>query len=119
MQPSKKKTRIKYYKLKLNRAYLIKKTQQRALMINLVGGILLLTVTCLCGLVAYSRYYECDLLGSGRVKKSEQVNDLNSRPLKKNYNNIQTNNNLDTSVFGRGPIGPSQRTAWSLGGHYL
>lgn len=42
-------------------------------MINLVGGLLLLTITCLAGLVAYGIYYDCDLLETGKITKSEQV----------------------------------------------
>ena len=38
-----------------------------------MGGILLLTVTCLTGIVAYGRYYDCDLLGSKKISKGEQV----------------------------------------------
>jgi hypothetical protein len=45
-------------------------------MINLVGGVLLLTLTCMTGLVAYGKYYECDLLGSGQITRSEQVKNL-------------------------------------------
>jgi hypothetical protein len=46
---------------------------KRALMINLVGGVLFLTLTCLTGLVAYGKYADCDLLGSGKITRSEQV----------------------------------------------
>lgn len=42
-------------------------------MINLVGGIFLLTLTCLAGLVAYGKYYDCDLLGNNEIQKGEQV----------------------------------------------
>lgn len=42
-------------------------------MINLVGGILLLTITCICGLVAYGKYADCDLIGSKKIDKGEQV----------------------------------------------
>lgn len=42
-------------------------------MINLVGGVCLLTLTCLCGLVAYARYYKCDVLGNKDIQKGEQV----------------------------------------------
>ena len=42
-------------------------------MINLVGGAFLLTLTCFCGLVAYGKYYECDILGFGIINRGEQV----------------------------------------------
>lgn len=43
-------------------------------MINLIGGILLLTVTCLCGLVAFAKYHECDILSTKKISRGEQVN---------------------------------------------
>ncbi|CAF0981987.1 unnamed protein product [Brachionus calyciflorus] len=45
----------------------------KALMINLVGGALLLTLTCMSGLVAYAKYYDCDLLGSKKIARGEQL----------------------------------------------
>lgn len=42
-------------------------------MLNLFAGSILLTVTCLCGLVAFGTYYDCDLLGSGKITRTEQV----------------------------------------------
>lgn len=42
-------------------------------MINLVGGILLLTFTCLTGLVAFAKYHSCDLLSSKKISRGEQV----------------------------------------------
>ena len=42
-------------------------------MINLIGSVLLLILTCFCGLVAYGKYYECDILGAGIINKGEKV----------------------------------------------
>lgn len=42
-------------------------------MVNLIGGVLLLTLTCLTGIVAYGKYYDCDLIGSKKIAKGEQV----------------------------------------------
>jgi hypothetical protein len=42
-------------------------------MINLIGGILILTLTCLCGLVAYGHYYDCDLLTTKKINRGEQL----------------------------------------------
>ena len=42
-------------------------------MINLFGGMVLLTLTCLCGLVAYAKYYDCDVISNNQIQRSEQV----------------------------------------------
>ncbi|RNA40535.1 sodium-coupled monocarboxylate transporter 1-like [Brachionus plicatilis] len=49
------------------------KDAQKALYINLVGTFLILTITCISGLIAYAIYFECDLLTSGKIKKGEQI----------------------------------------------
>lgn len=41
--------------------------------INLIGTFLILTITCICGLIAYAVYYDCDLLVSKKINKGEQI----------------------------------------------
>ena len=41
--------------------------------INLIGTFLILTITCIAGLVAYAIYYDCDLLTSNKIDKGEQI----------------------------------------------
>lgn len=45
----------------------------KAMMINFVGYVFVLTLTCSCGVVMFAEYHECDLLSSGQVEKSEQI----------------------------------------------
>ena len=42
-------------------------------MVNMVGSMILGTINCIVGVIAYAKYYECDLLASKKVEKSEQV----------------------------------------------
>lgn len=42
-------------------------------MISLAGMCTVLTVVCLCGLLAFAKYYDCDILQSGKVDRAEQV----------------------------------------------
>ena len=42
------------------------------MMINLIGCIAILTLNCLCGVIAFA-IYQCDLIGSKQVERSEQV----------------------------------------------
>ena len=45
----------------------------RAIYINLLGSIAILSLTCLTGLVAFAVYHKCDLLLSNKITKGEQV----------------------------------------------
>ena len=85
-------------------------------MINLVGGILLLTVTCLSGLVAYGRYYDCDLLGSKKIDKGEQVKFI-EKYLRIKIIKIIFQKAI--AVSSNGHFRSSSRFARSFRGHYL
>jgi sodium-coupled monocarboxylate transporter 8/12 len=41
--------------------------------INLVGTYLILTITCLAGIIAYGVYYQCDVIASNRIVKGEEL----------------------------------------------
>ncbi|RNA31814.1 sodium-coupled monocarboxylate transporter 1-like [Brachionus plicatilis] len=45
----------------------------KALLVNLVGVFFLQTLICLCGLIAYAKYYDCDILSTGTINKGEQI----------------------------------------------
>ncbi|CAF0982331.1 unnamed protein product [Brachionus calyciflorus] len=49
------------------------KDAQKALYINLVGTFLILTITCITGLIAFAVYFKCDILSSKQVSKGEQI----------------------------------------------
>ena len=44
-----------------------------ALVISYIGFLIIFTLTCLCGILSYAKYYDCDLISSGKVAKSEQI----------------------------------------------
>ncbi len=43
------------------------------MMISMCGIVTVLTVICLCGLLAFAKYYDCDILKNGTVQRMEQV----------------------------------------------
>ena len=42
-------------------------------MVNMVFSILFCGINCIVGVIAYAKYYQCDLLASKKIEKSEQV----------------------------------------------
>lgn len=44
-----------------------------ALVISYVGFLIIFTCTCLCGVLSFAKYYDCDLLTSKQVEKPEQI----------------------------------------------
>ena len=45
----------------------------KAVVISYIGLIIIISLTCLCGIVAFANYHDCDLLTTNRVEKSEQI----------------------------------------------
>lgn len=45
----------------------------RALYINMVGMVMLLSLACLCGIALFAVYSRCDPLKLGLIKESDQV----------------------------------------------
>ncbi len=43
------------------------------MMVSLAGMCSVLTLTCLCGLLAFAFYYDCDLLSAKKITRSEQI----------------------------------------------
>ena len=94
-------------------------------MINLVGGMVLLTLTCLSGLVAYAKYYDCDVLSSNQISRSEQVclQYLSSKIIKIedsfNLQRISLKRSLAFALFGNGHLGRLARSTRLVCGHYI
>lgn len=47
----------------------------RALYVNLIGVILMISLACLCGIGLFAYYADCDPLKAGKIVKSDQVSE--------------------------------------------